>query len=105
MTEEAIGASFRDPSGHVYRRDGVIYRDINRSYAPHYDQLMSSGLYEKLVSRRLLIAHEEISDRRSADETPLPDHSPGEGRLHLSSVRVVIQPAEGRRPRDAARPA
>jgi len=70
MTEEADGASFRDPSGYVYRRDGVIYREINRSYASHYDQLMSSGLYEKLVSRRLLIAHEEISDRRSADGTP-----------------------------------
>ena len=32
---------------------------VNRSYQPHYDQLMGSGLYEALVSKGCLIAHEE----------------------------------------------
>jgi hypothetical protein len=61
MNDGTLGASFRDPSGFVFERDGVIYRQVNRSYAADYDQLMSSGLYAALVERGLLVAHEEIS--------------------------------------------
>ena len=53
------GASFRDPSGFMFRRQGVLYRQINRSYAEDYDALMQSGLYEKLVKAGLLIPHAE----------------------------------------------
>jgi len=61
MTDGTLGASFRDPSGFVFEREGVIYRQVNRSYAANYDRLMSSGLYDALVERGLLIAHEEVS--------------------------------------------
>jgi hypothetical protein len=61
MTDGTLGASFRDPSGFVFERDGIIYRQVNRSYAAEYDRLMSSGLYDALVERGLLIAHEEVS--------------------------------------------
>ncbi|MBW2541076.1 MAG: SAM-dependent methyltransferase [Deltaproteobacteria bacterium] len=61
MTDGTLGASFRDPSGFVFERDGIIYRQVNRSYAADYDRLMSSGLYAALVERGLLIAHEEVS--------------------------------------------
>jgi hypothetical protein len=44
MNEEVLGACFRDPSAFVFRRDGLIHRQLNRSYAPHYDRLMSCGL-------------------------------------------------------------
>ncbi len=67
MSREALGASFRDPSGFVFERDGAIYRQINRGYAPHYDRLMSSGLYEELVRDRLLIPHTESSGEASGD--------------------------------------
>ena len=60
MREEVLGASFRDPSGYVFRRDGVFYRQVNRSFAADYDHLMSSGLYERLVEKRLLLPHEEV---------------------------------------------
>ena len=52
-------ASFRDPSGHVFRREGILLRRVEARYAPHYDRLMASGLYEKLVGRGLLLPHTE----------------------------------------------
>jgi len=59
---EAAGptsGSFRDPDGRVFTRDGRILRQINVSYAPHYDHLRSSGLYQRLVDQRLLVPHVE----------------------------------------------
>ncbi len=61
MTDGTLGASFRDPSGFVFEREGVLYRQVNRSYAADYDRLLSSGLYDALVERGLLIAHDEVS--------------------------------------------
>ncbi|MFW5713983.1 MAG: SAM-dependent methyltransferase [Brevefilum sp.] len=52
-------ASFRDPSGFLFYRDGQLYRQVNQSYQQHYDQLMTSGLYDSLVSQNLMVAHEE----------------------------------------------
>ena len=54
-----VGGSFRDPNGFVFFSEGTLYRQVNNSYQRHYDLLLSSGLYEELVSRRLLIAHNE----------------------------------------------
>jgi len=61
MTDGTLGASFRDPSGFVFEREGVLYRQVNRSYAADYDRLLSSGLCDALVERGLLIAHDEVS--------------------------------------------
>lgn len=57
--EHKVAGSFRDPSGFVFESDGVLYRQVNREYRPHYDRLMISGLYEKLVADSLLVPHEE----------------------------------------------
>jgi len=68
MTTPDLGAlpsSFRDPSGFLFQRSGGLFRQINRSFQPDYEQLIQSGLYEKLVEDRLLIPHEEV------DEPPL----------------------------------
>lgn len=54
-----ISASFRDPSGFLYSEKGILYRQVNKVYKTHYDKLMSSGLYKKLVEKNLLIPHEE----------------------------------------------
>lgn len=53
-------ASFRDPSGFVFAHNGTLYRHVAKGYAPHYRQLMTSGLYELLVKENLLIPHTEI---------------------------------------------
>jgi len=56
---EAHPASFRDPSGFLFRRNEHLYRQVNQSYAPDYDLLMDSGLYKQLIERKLLLPHEE----------------------------------------------
>jgi hypothetical protein len=58
----AVSGSFRDPSGHVFRRNGRLLRQVNQQYAADYDRLMASGLYRALVSRGLLVAHEEVTE-------------------------------------------
>ncbi|MBI2055599.1 MAG: SAM-dependent methyltransferase [Candidatus Sungbacteria bacterium] len=51
--------SFRDPSGFVFRRGGLLYRQVNSAYRKHYDQLMASGLCKALAEARMLIHHSE----------------------------------------------
>jgi hypothetical protein len=54
-----LSASFRDPSGFLFSRDGILYRQVNRKYEQEYTRLMESGLYDKLVKAGLLIPHIE----------------------------------------------
>lgn len=65
-----LAASFRDPSGFLFRRGGRLLRQVNRSYAGCYDRLIDSGLYQALVDAGRLVKHEEV------DEAPLmPDRA------------------------------
>jgi ribosomal protein L11 methylase PrmA len=59
MSPSRIGSSFRDPSGFLFSRDGVLLRQVQERYRPHYERLRSSGLYDALVAAGLLIPHEE----------------------------------------------
>jgi hypothetical protein len=63
----AIGASFRDPAGFVFERDGRLFRQINRAFADEFDAFVSSGLYRHLLDDGLLIPHVE-----SAEPAPVP---------------------------------
>ena len=53
--------SFRDPSGFVYRRDGVVLRQVNRAYLEEWLALEASGLMATLVRTKRLIPHEEVA--------------------------------------------
>ncbi len=64
----AHNASFRDPSGFLFTRDGVLFRQVNQVYAEDYKKLMDSGLYAKLVKAGLLIQHTEL-ELEAADPT------------------------------------
>lgn len=55
-----VPSSFRDPSGFLFKRDGLLYRQVNGLYKENYDYLMTSGLYQALVDAKLLIPHVEI---------------------------------------------
>lgn len=55
-----VASSFRDPSGFLFYRNGSLYRQVNLRYKEHYDLLMKSGLYKKLVGANLLIPHQEV---------------------------------------------
>ena len=58
-TDGALPGSFRDPAGFLFRRGGVLYRQVNLVYRPHYERLRASGLYDRLTSDGLLVRHEE----------------------------------------------
>ena len=60
VTREA--SSFRDPNGHLFFKDGVLYRGVHSSYTADYELLESSGLLEALLDKKLLIPHEDVSD-------------------------------------------
>ena len=52
--------SFRDPSGFVYRAGGALYRQIDRSFAAKWNDLVSTGLLATLQDRGILIRHDVV---------------------------------------------
>lgn len=63
MSEPALHpSSYRDPAGFVFQVEGIYYRQVNQSYAADYSLLMSSGLYDTLAGKGLLITHQELPD-------------------------------------------
>lgn len=58
-------ASFRDPSGFIYEKDGTVYRFVSSVYQPHYDQLQSSGLAAELIKQHLLLPLTEINENHT----------------------------------------
>jgi hypothetical protein len=61
-TRQVERSSFRDNRGFVFHQGGSVYRQVNDSGRAAYDHLMSSGLYEQLVDRGLLVAHEDAGE-------------------------------------------
>jgi hypothetical protein len=64
-----LAASFRDPSGFLFARAGVLYRQVNRKYEQEYMQFIESGLYDKLVKAGLLIPHLEADQPAAESES------------------------------------
>ncbi len=58
-SDQKIASSFRDPSGFLFRRDGKLYRQVNKAYQQNYEALVKSGLIQKLTKAGLLIPHKE----------------------------------------------
>jgi SAM-dependent methyltransferase len=53
--------SYRDPSGFVFRRDGVLYRQVNQTFADDWAAFETSGLHAALLAKGIL-----IPDQRAA---------------------------------------
>lgn len=53
-------SSYRDPSGFIFEKDGVLYRQVNLSFREHFDQFIQSGFYDTLVKNGWLIPHTTI---------------------------------------------
>ena len=62
MTIKLDSASFRDPSGFVFRSNGTLCRRINKSYAQDYELFMDSGLYAQLTAKGALVEHTELDE-------------------------------------------
>jgi len=99
MNNEKVSSSFRDPSGFLFYRDDVLYRQVNHAYCRHYEHLMQSGLYKALTDARLLIPHDD------ADILPCTGDSfkiiRPQAIPFISYLRVVLQPDERRCPGNA----
>ena len=54
--------SFRDPSGFVFEREGVLFRQVNQVYRADFDRIVSSGLGHSLTEAGLLIPHVEVEE-------------------------------------------
>ncbi len=52
-------ASFRDPAGFVFRRDGVLYRQVQPVAADDWRAFHESGLLDRLRADRLIVEHED----------------------------------------------
>ncbi len=53
-------ASYRDPSGFLYERGSVLYRQVNKEYSKHLEYFFSSGLYNKLLKEKLIVASPRV---------------------------------------------
>jgi ribosomal protein L11 methylase PrmA len=58
--------SYRDPAGFVFRRDGVVHRQVDRSFSDEWDAFIDSGLYGRLVDERVLVPHDDVDPALAA---------------------------------------
>jgi hypothetical protein len=62
-------ASYRDPAGFIFIRDGIVYRQINQVFQADFEHFIQSGCYKHLVDKDLLISHENVDEQVFADQT------------------------------------
>ena len=64
-----LQSSFRDPSGFLFQRDGILYRQVNLGYRENYD-FFKDNLFEKLLKEECIVNHAEVQL-----ESPLKENS------------------------------
>jgi len=64
---QILPSSYRDPSGFVFEYNNEIYRQVNNSFKEDFDFFISSGCYEALVKKNLLLPHETINENLIGD--------------------------------------
>ncbi len=78
--EHRTPGSFRDPSGFMFEREGVLYRQVNLVYQAEYERIIASGLARSLADDGMLIpiveVDEEPFDPRLAYKILRPDRVP-----------------------------
>jgi SAM-dependent methyltransferase len=60
-------SSFRDYHSILGHEKGAIKRLLHKDYLPHYLQLITSGLYNRLIEKKLLVAHQENTSNLNPD--------------------------------------
>jgi len=83
----ALDSSFRDPSGFVFTRAGVLYRQVNRVFQQEFEAVAASGLYEELTRDGLLVPHRHVA----LDLAASPDAA---AVLQPEPVRFISYPYE-----------
>ena len=60
-------SSFRDPSGFIFKKNDVLYRQVNKVYSEDFELFNASGCYQNLVRKNLLIPHEIVNENLTGD--------------------------------------
>jgi len=55
-------SSYRDPSGFVFSKNGILYRQVNQVFKKDFDLFVNSGLYQNLVAQKLVIPHQLLNE-------------------------------------------
>lgn len=55
-------SSYRDPSGFVFFKNGILYRQVNKVFQNDFDFFIDSGLYTRLIDKRFLVSHQTVSE-------------------------------------------
>lgn len=61
-------SSYRDPSGFIFEKETVLYRQVNKNFKEDFDFFISSGCYDNLVKKGLLIPHEIINENLTGND-------------------------------------
>lgn len=74
MPDGRVAASFRDPSGFVYRHEGRFHRQISRPFADAWRTASESGFFEAAMAAGELVRHESVAlDAAREDGHPITD--------------------------------
>jgi hypothetical protein len=87
QTIQPLPSSFRDPSGFVFQKDNILYRQVNKIFKEDFDYFINSGCYQHLVKKRLLIPHEELNEN-------LPGPPDGYKILRPEQIPYIAYPYE-----------
>ncbi len=55
-------SSFRDPSGFIFKKEEVLYRQVNKIFKDDFDHFINSGCYQSFAEKGWLIPHETIPE-------------------------------------------
>ena len=95
MKPGQLGASFRDPSGFMFRQGNELYRQINTRYEKEYKWLKSSGQYDKLTTEGRLVSHEnedsQVQRLLATREDIFPDYNIAGFKNSLSGYFRILE--------------
>jgi hypothetical protein len=57
---DRLPSSYRDPSGFIFKKNDILYRQVNPIFFKEYAAVKDSGIYQELFDKTWLIPHEEI---------------------------------------------
>ncbi|MGB3005940.1 MAG: hypothetical protein WBC06_05510, partial [Chitinophagaceae bacterium] len=55
-------SSYRDPSGFVFKKEEVLYRQVNKVFREDFDLFINSGCYTAFTKKNWLVEHEIITE-------------------------------------------
>ena len=87
-----LQASFRDPSGYVFEREGKIFRAISAEFCALWDDVSRSGLITKLTADRWLVQTALVAD--PLRENLAAEHPGFESFLEHERIRPITYPYE-----------